>query len=259
MNVQAPQAAATPETGWAVPQAAMVMAAGYGQRLRPLTDSVPKPMLEVNGRPLIDGVLDRLAEAGVRRAVVNLHHRGEAIAAHLAGRASPQIVFSREDAIQDTGGGIRQALPLLGAAPFLVANAKIVWHDGKENALHRLSRAWDGTRMDALLLLHPTVDALGYDGLGDFFIDQGGQVRRRRSREVSPFVFTGIQILHPRLFAAAPPGAFSMNLLWDRAMAEGRLHALRHDGEWFQVSTAEQLSLVRARLGASAHNSDYWR
>ncbi len=231
-----------------VPAVAMVMAAGYGQRLRPLTETVPKPMLTVLGRPIIDDVLDRLVEAGVRRAVVNLHHLGGVIEAHLRRRCDIEIAFSREEAIQDTGGGVRQALPLLGDAPFFVVNAKIIWRNGREPALLRLARAWDPAQMDALLLLHPTVDALGYDGQGDFFMDQLGRVRRRRSWEVSPFVFTGIQIVQPRLFDQAPPGPFSMNLLWDRAIAADRLRALRHDGEWFHVSTPRQLELVEAHL-----------
>jgi N-acetyl-alpha-D-muramate 1-phosphate uridylyltransferase len=240
-----------------VPETAMVMAAGYGQRMRPLSDSVPKPMLQLGGKPLIDGVLDRLAEAGVRRAVINLHHLGDVIEAHLKQRKAPQIVFSREATIQDTGGGIRQALPLLGDAPFLVANGKIIWLDGKENALGRLAHGWDEARMDALLLLYPCVDALGYDGPGDFFIDQIGRVRRRRSWEVAPFVYTGVQIVHPRLFVDAPDGPFPMNLLWDRAIDAARLYALRHDGEWYQVSTPQQLALVEARIRGGAHHFFY--
>jgi MurNAc alpha-1-phosphate uridylyltransferase len=175
----------------------------------------------------------------------------------LKGRAAPEIVFSREEPIQDTGGGIRQALPLLGPAPFVVANGKIVWLDGKEKALHRLARSWDEARMDALLLLHASVDALGYDGPGDFFIDQVGRVRRRRSWEVAPFVYTGLQIVHPRLFAEAPAGPFSMNLLWDRAIEAERLYALRHDGEWYQVSTPEQFALIEERIKGGAHHFFY--
>jgi MurNAc alpha-1-phosphate uridylyltransferase len=240
-----------------VPKTAMVMAAGLGKRMRPMTETVPKPLLKLAGKPLIDGVLDRLVEAGVRRVVVNLHHLGEAIEAHLKDRTSPEIVFSREEPIQDTGGGIRQALPLLGSEPFLVANAKIVWLDGKESALGRLAHAWDAARMDALLLLYPCADALGYEGQGDFFIDQVGKVRRRRSWEVAPFVYTGVQIVHPRLFADAPEGPFSMNLLWDRAIEAERLYALRHDGEWYQVSTPQQLALVEERIRGGAHQYFY--
>lgn len=248
---------AADQAGTPMPKTAMVMAAGYGQRMGALSDTTPKPLLQLGGKALIDGVLDRLAEAGVQRAVVNLHHLGDAIEAHLKGRKAPQIVFSREDPIQDTGGGIRQALPLLGPDPFLVANAKIIWLDGKESALGRLARAWDDTRMDALLLLHPCTDALGYDGPGDFFMDQLGLVRRRRSWEVAPFVYTGIQIVHPRLFDDAPPGPFSMNLLWDRAIEAGRLYALRHDGEWYQISTPQQLALVEERIRGGAHHYFY--
>jgi MurNAc alpha-1-phosphate uridylyltransferase len=240
----------------AVPKVAMVLAAGLGSRLRPFTETVPKPMIEIGGRPLIDGVLDRLVEAGVRRAVVNLHHLGDVIEAHLKPRTDLDIAFSREQVIQDTGGGIRQALPLLGGAPFLAVNAKIVWSNGKQNALARLARAWDPERMDAVMLLHPTVDALGYEGAGDFFMDQIGRLRRRRPWEVAPFIVPGIQIVHPRLFADAPEGPFSMNLLWDRAIASGRLYGVRHDGQWFQVSTPRQMELVEAQLGGGPRPAD---
>jgi MurNAc alpha-1-phosphate uridylyltransferase len=226
----------------------MVLAAGHGTRLRPLTDRTPKPMVPVNGKMLIDHTLDRLAAFGIERAVVNTHHLADQVERHLAGRRAPPIEFSREETILDTGGGIANALPQLGDEPFLAVNAKIVWLDGRIPALQRLAACWDDSRMDGLLLVHPTVMARAYDGPGDFFLDPEGHVRRRRPWEVAPFVYTGIQILHPRLFRDAPEGAFSMNELYDRAIEAGRLFGLRHDGEWFQVSTAAHVEIIEAAL-----------
>jgi hypothetical protein len=231
-----------------IPARAMVLAAGLGTRLRPITETVPKPMVRIAGKPMIDTVIDRLAAVGVQEVVVNTHHLAEVIESHLGERRHPRIAFSREDPILETGGGIKKALPLLGDHPFYVVNGKIVWLNGKVDALIRLAQAWDDAHMDGLLLLQPTVTAVGYSGPGDFFIDQVGRIRRRREWEVAPFVYAGIQILHPRLFAGAPDGAFSLNLLYDRAIEGGRLHGLRHDGEWFHVSTPQQLAEVEARL-----------
>jgi MurNAc alpha-1-phosphate uridylyltransferase len=231
------------------PKTAMVMAAGFGTRLRPLTDTVPKPMVKVMGRPMIDVVLDRLAEAGVERAVVNLHHLGHVIRDHLKDRKSPRLLFSEESEILETGGGIRKALPLLGKEPFFTVNAKIIWLNGREKALHRLARAWEDARMDSLLLLQPTVTAIGYDGPGDFMMDQEGRVTRRRQWQVAPFLYSGISICHPRIFAESPEGAFSLNLLWDRAIESQRLYGLRHDGQWYHVSTPAHLRQVERELG----------
>ncbi len=234
--------------GIPLPKTAMVMAAGYGKRLRPLTQTIPKPMVPVLGRPIIDIVLDRLAASGIERAIVNLHHLGDILRDHLAQRQRPKILFSEETEILETGGGIVKALPLIGEDPFFVVNAKIVWFNGKEDALHRLAAAWDDRRMDSLLLLHPTVTAVGYEGRGDFDLDPSGRVRRRREWAVAPFLYAGIQLCHPRLFRAAPAGAFSTNRLWDRAIEEDRLYALRHDGEWYHVSTLKHLADVERVL-----------
>ena len=238
-----------PDASVVVPRHAMVLAAGLGRRLRPITETLPKPLVRVAGTPIIDTVLDRLAAVGVEDVVVNLHHLGHLIEAHLQRRERPRIQFSREPAILETCGGIRQALPLLGPEPFYAINGKIIWLNGKIDALIRLAQAWDAARMDALLLLQPTVTAVGYDGLGDFQLDQEGSVRRREEWEVAPFLYSGIQIIHPRLFDGAPEGHFSLNLLWDRAIAAGRLRGLRHDGEWYHVSTPGQLAEVEQRLG----------
>jgi MurNAc alpha-1-phosphate uridylyltransferase len=236
-------------TTFNLPKTAMVMAAGYGKRLRPLTDTVPKPMVKVLGRPMIDVVLDRLAAAGVARAVINLHHLGAVIREHLKARKDIEIVYSEEPEILETGGGTKRALPLLGPDPFFVVNAKIIWLNGREDALHRLARAWDPDRMDSLLLLQATVTAIGYDGKGDFLLDPEGRLKRRPEWEVAPFLYSGINITHPRLFEASPDGAFSVNVLWDRAIEQGRLHGIRHDGEWYHVSTPQHLREVERELG----------
>jgi MurNAc alpha-1-phosphate uridylyltransferase len=235
----------------------MVLAAGFGTRLRPLTDTVPKPMVKVAGKPMIDTVIDRLAAIGVGEIVVNTHHLAEVIESHLKARQQPRMVFSREQEILETGGGIKKALPLLGDRPFYVVNGKIIWLNGKVDALIRLAESWDETRMDGLLLLQPTVGAVGYNGPGDFHIDQLGRVRRRREWEVAPFVYAGIQILHPRLFEGAPDGAFSLNVLYDRAIESERLYGLRHDGEWFHVSTRQQLAEVEARIARGGSDQFY--
>ena len=231
-----------------VPKRAMVLAAGRGERMRPITDTIPKPLVEVGGRSMLDRVLDKLADTGVEAAVVNTHHLGERIAERLRDRERPRILLSPEEERLETGGGVVNALPKLGGDPFYVVNADILWLDGPDGALHRLARAWNESDMDALLLLHPTVGAAGYDGAGDYFLDPVGQLRRRSRLEIAPFLFAGIQIVHPRLFDRAPPGAFSLNLLYDRAQAAGRLYGLRHDGEWFHIGTPESLAEAEERL-----------
>jgi MurNAc alpha-1-phosphate uridylyltransferase len=231
-----------------MPSHAMVLAAGKGLRLRPLTLSRPKPLVEVAGQTMLDGVLDRLAEAGVAEAVVNAHHLGHMIEGHLQGRTAPRIHISREDTLLETGGGVRKALPLLGERPFFVVNGDVIWRDGKSPALQRLAEAWDERVMDALLLLQSTASAVGYEGSGDFVMDQLGRLRRRKEGEVSPFLFAGLQILSPALFANTPEGPFSLNLLYDRALTAGRLYGLRHDGTWYHVGTPDDLQRVEAAL-----------
>ena len=231
-----------------VPTKAMVLAAGLGERMRPLTDELPKPLIQMRGRTLLDHVLDRLVAAGVRDAVVNLHYLGDMIEAHLKDRSQPHIIFSLEDDLLNTGGGVRNALKWLGDEPFFVVNGDVLWLDGRTPALLRLAEAWDESRMDALLLVHPTAYAMGYDGQGDFEMSPEGELKRRGECEVVPFVFTGLEIMHPRLFQATPEGAFSLNLLYDKAAERGRLWGLRHDGEWFHVGTPEGLKEVEAAL-----------
>jgi len=230
------------------PQRAMVLAAGLGERMRPLTDTRPKPLIEVHGQSLLDYILDRLDQAGVAEAVINLFYLGDMIEAHLAARARPRIAFSREAVRLETGGGVRHALPLLGADPFYVINGDVRWLDGRTPALLRLAEAWDPDAMDALLLLHPTAFAVGYEGSGDFILAPDGRLRRRREREVAPFVFAGLQILHPRVFAQAPEGPFSLNRIYDAAQEAERLWGVRHDGEWFHIGTPATLAEVEAAL-----------
>jgi MurNAc alpha-1-phosphate uridylyltransferase len=239
----------------AVPKKAMVLAAGLGTRLRPVTETRPKALVEVGGKALLDHALDRLAEVGVEEAVVNTHHLANRIERHLAGRTWPRIHLSHETEILDTGGGIAQALPLLGPDPFYVVNAKIVWQGGRKDALLQLAEAWNGTEMDGLLLMQPTASAVGYDGPGDFTMDQLGHLAWRPLQMVVPFVYASIQILHPRLFEGAPKGAFSLHPLWTRAIEAGRLFGIRHDGAWYHVATAVGLADVERGLGHSGPRS----
>ncbi len=232
-----------------MPRQAMVLAAGLGLRMRPLTDKTPKPLIPVQGRTMLDRVLDRLHAVGVEQAVVNLHHLGDQIEAHLKDRDDLKISFSHEEELLlETGGGVAGARDMLGEEPFFVINGDVVWLDGGTPALLRLAQAWDEDRMDFLLLVHPVTYAYGYEGLGDFFMDPAGRLRRRREREIAPFIFAGIQILHPRVLRDLPDGAFSLNLLYDRAVEEDRLWGLRHDGEWFHVGTPESLAEVEDAL-----------
>ena len=228
---------------------AMVFAAGLGTRMRPLTDNLPKPLLEVAGRTILERILDRLEKAGVEEAVVNTHYFADQVEAKLARRRRPKILLSHEDDLLETGGGVAKALPLLGPGPFYVVNGDVLWSDGARDTLLRLAQSWKDSEMDVLLLVHPVVRSYGYRGPGDFFLDQLGRVRRRRIHEVAPFVFTGIQILHPRLLEPAPPERFSLNLLYDRAVESGRLFAIVHDGDWFHIGTPMDLTFAEAEFG----------
>lgn len=213
----------------------MVLAAGRGERMRPLTDVMPKPLIEVAGRSMADRAIDRLEEAGVSQVVVNTSYKAEMLESHLSKRAKPPIVFSREETALETGGGIAQALHHFGNEPFFAVNGDIIWLDGKVPALTRLADAWED-KLDALLLLHPVATAMGYAGKGDFFLN-GNNLTRRGENTSAPYVYAGVQLLHPRLFAGAPHGAFSLNLLYDKALAATppRVHALVHDGQWLHV------------------------
>ncbi len=229
------------------PRTGMVLAAGLGTRLRPVTDTIPKPLIEINGRALLDHAIDRLALVGVERVVVNVHYKAAMVASQLARRDHPRIEISDETELLDTGGGVARALPLLDDA-FFVVNSDVFWLDGKERALQRLAAAFDPERMDAILLLQQTATAVGYEGSGDYLVDPRGCPRRRTEREVAPFLYAGVQLLHSRAFAGISDRIFSLVRLFDRAEEAGRLHAIVHDGEWYHIGTPQGLAETRERL-----------
>ena len=226
----------------------MVLAAGLGTRLRPLTDSMPKALVTVQGRTLLDRALDHLQSVGVKRVVVNTHHKSQMIERHLADRKTPEITLSYEPTLLDTGGGVANALPHLGE-PFFVVNSDAVWLNGRVPALRRLAGTFDPEHHDAALLMQETVPAVGYDGRGDFSLDPVGVPRRRGESEVVPFLFAGVQLLSHRLFAGEPVAPYSMNRLWDKAIAQGRIIAIVHDGTWYDVGTVAGLAATESRLG----------
>ena len=234
----------------AVPPTAMVMAAGLGKRMRPLTATRPKPLIEVAGKALLDHVLDRLSAAGVGKVVVNVHYLPDSVEAHLRRHADQlEIRISDErDLLLETGGGLVKALPLIDCDPFLVANSDNFWVDGPIDTLKLLASQWDGEQMDALLLLVPHARAHNHRGLGDFHMDSAGRLTRRGRSRVAPFVFTGIQIVSKRLLRDAPAGAFSTNLFWDRAIEEGRCFGSVHQGLWFDVGTPQAIRATEAVL-----------
>lgn len=231
-------------------ESAMVMAAGLGKRMRPLTATRPKPLVRVAGKPLIDHSLDRLAAAGVGHVVVNVHYLADALEAHLAGQKWPfSIAISDERAqLLETGGGMVKALPQLTGDPILIVNSDNIWTDGPQDSIQHLARHWDGGRMDALLLVIRQASATGHGGSGDFHMDPNGQLSRRKPGRVAPFVYTGIQLISPRLLDGAPEGAFSTNILWDRAISAGRLYGVSHMGQWFDVGTPAAIAPTEAAL-----------
>jgi len=238
--------------GTMIPKRAIVLAAGLGTRMRPYNGHIPKPLVALGGKSLIDYALDRLADAGVERAVVNVHHLADALERHLAPRTRPQIVISDErGTLLGTGGGIAKALPQLGEAPFFLANSDTIWLDGVKPNLVRLAAAFDPATMDALLLLAPAADSVGYVGRGDFAMLPDDRLRRRSENEVVPFVYAGAAVLSPALFADAPSGAFSLTLLFDRVGTNGRLFGLLLEGVWMHVGTPEAVAAAEATLAAA--------
>ncbi|HEX4761631.1 MAG TPA: nucleotidyltransferase family protein [Sphingomicrobium sp.] len=233
-----------------VPHTAMIMAAGLGKRMRPLTATKPKPLIEVAGKPLLDHVLDRLRTAGVRKVVVNVHYLADAVEAHLASRKHGLDVAISDERklLMETGGGLIQAEPLIDADPFLAINSDNLWVDGPADTLKLLATHWDEERMDALLLLVPLARAQNHRGMGDFHMRRDGRLRRRQRSHVAPFVFTGVQMLSKRLLREAPEGPFSTNVLWNRAIAEGRCFGAVHQGLWFDVGNPKAISLTEAAL-----------
>lgn len=240
------------DTGLGVEQgtgaAAMILAAGLGTRMRPLTETTPKPLVRLAGRAMLDHTVDRLKASGVGRVVVNVHHLADQVESHVAGLSGLDTVISDErDLLLDTGGGLARALPHLGSAAFFVLNSDSVWIERNIPLLDRLRQTWRDDDMDCLLALCPTGDALGFSGPGDFTCNDSG-VLARRAEETAPYVNTGIYLAHPRIFRDIPDGPFSMNLLWDRAIDRGRLFGLEFDGLWMHVGTPDALVDAEQRL-----------
>jgi MurNAc alpha-1-phosphate uridylyltransferase len=221
---------------------AMILAAGLGTRMAPLTATKPKPLIELKGKALIDYAIDRFAQHGVKLIVVNVHYLADQLVAHLRKRKDVEIrICDERDAILDTGGAIAKALPYFDGEPFFTHNSDSLWVEGMGAALTRMRERWNSQTMDALMLLAPTVTAIGFDGRGDFEMDSLGALKRRAEMTLAPFVWTGVQIVHPRLFDGAPKGKFSINPLWDKAIEKGRLFGLRLDGVWIHVGSPQAL------------------
>jgi MurNAc alpha-1-phosphate uridylyltransferase len=238
-----------------MPRCAMVLAAGLGQRMRPITDATPKPLVRLLGRSMLDRALDRLEAAGVPRAVVNVHHLAGQIEARLAerraeGRGPDTVISDERAALLETGGGIVRALPLLGEAPFLLLNSDSVWCEEGVANLAALAAGWDSARMDMRLMLAPRERCHGYDGAGDFHMDGEGRLVRRRGDAAGAHVYVGVAVLSPSAFVDVPAGAFSLNLLFDRAIAAGRLHGHVMTGDWLHVGTPDAIAMAEARLAA---------
>ena len=226
------------------PHTAMIMAAGLGTRMRPITNDLPKPLVRVAGKAHIDYALDFLEAEGVKNIVVNSHYLAEMLEAHLP----ENVIISRETQVLETGGGIKNALPILGNEPFFVVNSDVICLDaqGKTPALKRLAENFDEQKMDVILLLHEVKKAIGYNGKGDFFINEDGTLRRRNENESSPLVFTGIQLIHPRLFANSPDGKFSLNLLYNKDLSQ--IGAIIHEGDWLHIGSPEERALAEKFL-----------
>lgn len=233
---------------------AMVLAAGLGTRMAGAGNGLPKPLVQLAGRTLLDHVLDRHVEAGTERVIVNVHHKADLIESHLQSRRAPRIEISDErDALLDTGGGVKKALPRLGAGAFLIHNSDSVWIEGIGANLTRLVDAWDETKMDCLMLLALASQSLGYHGRGDFDFAADGRIKRRAAdQKLVPFAFAGVSVAHPRLFVGAPEGAFSLNKVWDGAIAKGRAYGLRMEGTWMHVGSPDALALAEQRLSGEA-------
>ncbi|MCH4151789.1 MAG: nucleotidyltransferase family protein [Sphingobium sp.] len=229
---------------------AMLMAAGLGKRMRPLTATRPKPLVRVAGKALIDHALDRIEEAGIGRIVVNVHYLPDSIIAHLKARRTQAdyVISDERDRLLETGGGLMKAAPLLGDQPFLCANSDNLWVDGPRNSIEMLAELWDDAKMDALLLMIPHARATCHSGPGDFHMAPDGRLSRRKPGYIAPFVYTGIQILSPRLLVDPPGDVFSTNMFWNRAIEAGRLYGASHPGLWFDVGTPQAIPVVEADL-----------
>lgn len=233
-------------------ETAMLMAAGLGKRMRPLTATRPKPLVKVAGQALIDHALDRIEGAGIQRTIVNVHYLADTVEAHLRARSqrtgASYLISDERALLLETGGGLMAAAPLLGDRPFLCANSDNIWIDGPQDSIRLLAERWDDDRMDALLLLVPHARASCHGGPGDFHMDADGLLSRRRPNRVAPFVFTGVQILSPRLLVDPPAEVFSTNILWNRAISAGRAYGLSHPGLWFDVGTPAAIPVTEATI-----------
>lgn len=235
-----------------VPTTAMVFAAGLGKRMRPITDTLPKPLVKVGGRTLIDHCLDRLAESGVERAIVNVHWLADEIETHLAGRRAPKILISDERAqLLDQGGGIKRALRMIGADPFLICNTDAFWIEGPRSNIARLARTFDFDAMDILLLVAPSAGAVGVDWPGDFAMSHDGRLEPREQRHVAPFVYTGVGIIKPQLFESETADAFPLARFFRAAAAKGRLYGVRLDGLWIHVGRPETIAEAERAIDRS--------
>jgi len=234
------------------PHKAIVLAAGLGKRMLPITASMPKPLVKVAGQSLVDFALDRLHEAGIETVVVNVHHFADMLEAHLRTRALPRIVISDErGALLETGGGVKKALPLLGDEPFITFNSDSLWIEGNEPNLKRLVKAWDPERMDILMLVAPLSTSIGFEGRGDFHMEESGRLRRRGTDDSAPFAYAGVAIVKPELVHGTPDGAFSANAFYDRAIAKERLYGLRMEGQWLHVGEPQAIAEAEKCLAAS--------
>lgn len=238
-----------------LPETAMVLCAGRGTRLAPITDNLPKPMVPVGDAPILERTLEHLKDAGVKRVVVNTHYLSDYITRYIERRKDPAITVIHEETVLETGGGVKNALPHLGDEPFFVVNGDSVWLDGMRNALHRFADTWDSEKMDIQLLLYPFARVLGWHGYGDYTMDEIGRLTSREEVKVAPYAYMGVSIVHPRLFADAPDGAFSMRKLYDKAEEEGRLFGALHDGLWYHISTPADLERANQRF-AAGHLAD---
>ncbi len=234
------------------PHKAIVLAAGLGKRMLPITATLPKPLVKVAGQSLIDFALDRLHEAGIETVVVNVHHFADMLEAHLRTRSVPRILVSDErDALLETGGGVKKALPLLGDEPFITFNSDSLWIEGNEPNLKRLVKAWNPERMDILMLVAPLSTSIGFEGPGDFHMDDSGRLRRRGTDPGAPFAYAGVAIVKPELVHGAPDGAFSANAFYDRAIAKERLYGLCMEGQWLHVGEPQAIAEAEQCLAAT--------
>ena len=232
------------------PQRGMIMAAGMGLRMRPLTNERPKPLIEVDGRTLLDHAIDRLMHVGVKHILVNVHYKGEMVIEHVKRRRDVEIMIQDErDRLLDTGGALKRALPFFNGEPFFSHNSDSIWLESWSSNLERMTQIWNDQHMDCLMLLAATHSSIGYEGGGDFTMDSDGRLARRQPPRITPFAWPGVQLMHPRLIAHAPTSdVFSTNKLWDVAISEGRLFGIRMDGKWMHIGTPEAKAEAEAQL-----------